>query len=429
MPLPKPPNDQRPVTRFARLTRWVPTPRRVWRWGRARPKAAAFALGMAALLAWVASDHVVTAWTGHRLRYQGHAVSFGQTIDEDLRRWAPLPTDSSLYLTPVGVSFVQRNRNAGTVDEFLDALDRMPGVSHVGFDYVPQGLTAAQAGRAAARHTDRQLLCAEVYFETGALAPFTSRPHWEDVQLPGCRFPEGELGRLAGAKRLELLRVEHATGVAGSLRPLAGHPTLKYVLAEGSDLNDADLAALGDCPSLVAPRLAKTDITDAGLAALNGRALGWGTLAIAGTAVTDAGLEAFGPHPGHGLIDLSGTVVGDAGVATAVWHCPNLTAVLLNRTVVTEEGVAALRPLAERLERLELADTAVTGKGLAALGPCPELYWLDLSGTAVTDADLAAFPERYPSLISLDLHGTAVTDDGRATLREAFPSLMTDWDE
>lgn len=421
-----PPADRRPVTRFARLTGWVPTPRRVWRWATSHPRSAAFLAGVALLLGWCVSDHAVAAWTGHRLRYQGHGVLFGHTVDDDLRRWAPLPRDSTLYLTPVGVNYVQRSRRAGTVDEFLDALDRMPGVSHVGFDYVPQGLTPPQARRAAARHTDRLLLCAETSFEPGALAPFTAKPHWESVQLPGCFLPRGELGRLAGAKRLEFLRVEHASGVAGALVPLAGHPTLKIVVAFGSDLNDADLAALAECPRLVAPRLWKTDITDAGLAALNGRAQGWGGLLIAGTAVTDAGLEAFGPHPGYGIMELDGTLVGDAGVAAAVRHCPDLSDVSLSRTRVTDEGVAALRPLAETLWWLQLANTAVTGAGLAAAGPLPELHSLDLSGTAVTDADLASFPERYPALSSVRLDRTAVTAAGRAALREALPSIQFD---
>ena len=422
MPIPPPADDHRPLTRLSRLTRWVPTPKGVWRWAKARPRATAFLLGVVALLGWAASDHLVAAWTGHRLRYQGHGVTFGHTIDENLRSWAPLPADSSFYLTPVGVNYVRRNHRAGTVDEFLNAVDRMPGVQHVGFDAALR-LTPAQTHRAAARHTDSLLICVDSSFEPGALTPLTSLSQITSAQLPECWLPNGELSPLAGAKKLELLYLENTHGVAGSLAPLAGHPTLKYVMADGSDFNDADLAALARCPRIVGPRLANTNVTDAGLAALNGTAQEWYSLRIADTAVTDAGLEAFGPHPKYLHCDLSGTLVGDAGVAALVRHCPNLEDLFLNRTRVTDDGLTALRPLAEQLKSLQLADAAVTGKGLAALGPCPNLDWLDLSGTAITDADLAAFPERYPNLITLDLHDTSVTPATQGATMRAIASL------
>ncbi|NNJ27040.1 leucine-rich repeat domain-containing protein [Alienimonas chondri] len=417
-----PPDDRRPVTRFARLTRWIPTPPRVWRWWKARPKAAAFLFGIVLLLGWGVSDHVIAAWTGHRLRSQGHGVTFGHTIDEDLRGWAPLPTDSSLYLTPVTVSYAGDADGAGSLDEFLDAVERMPGVSLVHLMNA-RNVTREQAGRAATCNTGPTLILQHCSFQRGGFSPFASLPQLEAVFLTECFLPPGELGGLIAADHLKRLELYGTRGVAGSLASLSGHEELATVDALDSDLNDIDFAALARCPSLESPYLAGTDISDAGLAALNGRVLQWESLLISRTAVTDAGLDAIGSHPAITLVDLRGTSVGDAGVASVTQRCPNLKELWMARTRVTDEGVAALRPVAGRLEWLDLAETAVTGDGLAALGRCPQLKELSLSYTAIEDADLAAFPHRYPKLRMLELINARVTPQGKAALWKALPGL------
>ena len=74
-----------------------------------------------------------------------------------------------------------------------------------------------------------------------------------------------------------------------------------------------------------------------------------------------------------------------------------------------------LAPLGANLRWLDLAGTAVTDAGLAHLPAMPNLVRLHLERTAVTDAGLAGLTG-LASLEYLDLYGTGVSDAGLKTL-------------
>ncbi|MCC7388016.1 MAG: hypothetical protein IT431_04525 [Phycisphaerales bacterium] len=76
---------------------------------------------------------------------------------------------------------------------------------------------------------------------------------------------------------------------------------------------------------------------------------------------------------------------------------------------ITDADLALLEPLKPTLTRLNLAGTAVTDAALAALCQFPRLAELNLSRTAVTDAGVARLTG-HPALRSLNLYSTAVTD-------------------
>lgn len=77
--------------------------------------------------------------------------------------------------------------------------------------------------------------------------------------------------------------------------------------------------------------------------------------------------------------------------------------------------IAALRGLAPQVAWLDLGGTAVTDAGLAIVGQLPHLVRLDLDRTAVTDAGLAHL-ETLTYLESLNLYGTRIGDAGLARL-------------
>jgi len=80
--------------------------------------------------------------------------------------------------------------------------------------------------------------------------------------------------------------------------------------------------------------------------------------------------------------------------------------------------LAKLADLGPNLRWLDLAGTAVTDAGLTNLAPFPNLARLHLERTAVTDAGLSALlPLR--NLEYLNLHSTGVTDEGVALLGKA----------
>ena len=345
----------RPVTRFARLTRWVPTPRRVWRVARRRPRAAAFAVLVLLALGGLIFPHARAAWVGHRLRAGGHEVKFGHYINETARRWAPLPTDSALWKTPVAVYF-NGGGDRRPVAAWLDDLDALPQVRQIGFRNAR--LTVVDARRAAARHRGSYLQLNRCVFEPGALQPFARQSGLTIVSLDGSTLPPGELAFLAGGSTLEGIGVVNAVGVRGQLVPLGGHPTLQWVIADGSSFGDDDLAALATCPALVRLNANRTDVTDAGLAAMRG-APGPFALLLGNARITDAGLAAFGSHPRLGRFDLQNTAVTDAGALSLVENCPNLTSLDLSGTAVTDAALETLAGLS-KLDYLTISDTAVT---------------------------------------------------------------------
>jgi YHS domain-containing protein/uncharacterized membrane protein len=84
-------------------------------------------------------------------------------------------------------------------------------------------------------------------------------------------------------------------------------------------------------------------------------------------------------------------------------------------TNFTDDALARLAPASPNLRWLDLSGTAITDAGLTNLAAMPHLTRLHLSRTRVTDAGL---PNLAPlaELESLSLYGTTVTDDGLANL-------------
>ncbi|NNJ25094.1 leucine-rich repeat domain-containing protein [Alienimonas chondri] len=354
------------LTRYGRPVRWaasrIPTPGRVERWARRHPRVATFGLGLSLTLGAATYPHASAAWNGHVVRYQGHPVQFGQYLDRDLRRIAPLPTDSLFWLTPVAATYQRDAPHSGTVNEFLDRLDGMPHVARVAFNRAT--LSAEQSARAAARHRHATLDLRHCSIAWGGLRPFTSKTNLHRVRLTHCLLPPEELAPLADAAGLISLDLSGSVGVSGGLAALAGHPALSETRAAGSDLNDASFAALVHCPSIASLQLDRTNVTDEGLAMMDGAATGLISLSLAHTNVSDWGVASMGSHPQLSALDLSGTNVTDAGLWSLVQNCPNLDALTLSGTAVSDEGLAALVHL-PKLSALDLSETNVTDAGLA----------------------------------------------------------------
>jgi YHS domain-containing protein/uncharacterized membrane protein len=83
----------------------------------------------------------------------------------------------------------------------------------------------------------------------------------------------------------------------------------------------------------------------------------------------------------------------------------------------TDEHLARLAPIANNLRWLDLGGTAVTDAGLAQVASMPNLTRLYLQQTAVTDAGLPSL-EGLQELNYLNLYGAPITDAGLASLRK-----------
>ena len=109
-------------------------------------------------------------------------------------------------------------------------------------------------------------------------------------------------------------------------------------------------------------------------------------------------------------------------------HVKSLTAVApqlqwldISKTQVTDASAADLAQL-KSLTRLHLENTAVTDAALAGVGQLANLEYLNLYGTKVTDAGLEAL-KGLKNLKKLYVWQTGVTDAGAAKLTAAIPGI------
>ena len=113
---------------------------------------------------------------------------------------------------------------------------------------------------------------------------------------------------------------------------------------------------------------------------------------------------------------LPGPQFGDAELARLAPLAPNLRWLDLAGTSVTDAGLSAVASM-RNLVRLHLEHTAVTDAGLAQLAGLDDLAYLNLYGTAVTDAALPHL-RALPRLRQLYLWQTQVTPEAARAFAE-----------
>ena len=114
---------------------------------------------------------------------------------------------------------------------------------------------------------------------------------------------------------------------------------------------------------------------------------------------------------------IAGTKFGDAALAKLAPLAPNLRWLDLAGTAVTDAALAQLGAM-RNLTRLQLQRTAITDAGLKQLAGLGELESLNLYGTAVTDAALDTL-KRLPKLRQLYLWQSKVTPEAAKAFAEA----------
>ena len=118
---------------------------------------------------------------------------------------------------------------------------------------------------------------------------------------------------------------------------------------------------------------------------------------------------------------MAGAKAGDAQLEALKPLAEQLFWLNLGGTAVTDAGLKQLAGL-KNLRRLHLEKTAVGDDGAAALGGLAELRYLNLYGSKVTDKGLGAIAS-LKKLENLYLWQTSVTDAGAGELQKALPKL------
>lgn len=104
---------------------------------------------------------------------------------------------------------------------------------------------------------------------------------------------------------------------------------------------------------------------------------------------------------------------------------PKLTGLGLAGTGVTDAGLEHVAALAG-LETVTLNDTAITDAGLAKLARCPKLRVLDVRGTRVSAAALAELQTRLPDLkLATDVPAGALSETAKTEQTTAAPPKVS----
>ena len=110
----------------------------------------------------------------------------------------------------------------------------------------------------------------------------------------------------------------------------------------------------------------------------------------------------------------------DKGLEPLVPVAPQLAWLDVSKTQITDAGLAHIGKLTN-LTRLHLEKTGITDAGLPHIAKLEKLEYLNLYGTKVSDAGIANL-KGLKNLKKLFLWQTAVTDKGAADLKSALPN-------
>ena len=255
-------------------------------------------------------------------------------------------------------------------------------------------------------------------------------------------------------REIEYFYVSRASHIPDGFATQIDKTSLQGLVCDDPAFSDADLDRLGKIPNLTRLSLALTSCTGANLentlslkhldvlnlfgsaatddGLLNSGSFSVETVSLDGTGVQgrclrrfaesknirlanskvcDAGLQTPVEFSSLEWLDLSGCAVSGAGLKNLKFptdhlskqnHGPTMTlSIDLSGTLVTDDDLAIVAQW-ENLERLNISNTKINGSGLKHLAKLTWLYKLDLSGTKITQASLETL-RSFPRLGDLDV--------------------------
>jgi hypothetical protein len=148
--------------------------------------------------------------------------------------------------------------------------------------------------------------------------------------------------------------------------------------------------------------------------------LSLGQIQLAGTAITDAGMEHLAKMKTLALVNVEGTKVGDDGLAKLV-TLPQLGDLWINDTQVTDAGLRQLSS-APNIWRLSIGGASVSDASLKHLTGLKKLSSLWVKSSAVSDVGLRTLITA-PILRQVMLYDSQVTQQTIDQLKKTRPNL------
>jgi Leucine-rich repeat (LRR) protein len=226
-------------------------------------------------------------------------------------------------------------------------------------------------------------------------------------------------------------------------------PNLTELRIYGCNISDKGFREVAHCRKLIRLHLKNLNITDAGVAHL-AELTNLHVLEITGSPISDEALQHFAGLNELRRLELRNTQVHGTGltglrreekqhlVDLVLSECPisaagmkeiasiaSLMFLNLSGSTVDDAGVAALPGSLRRLVGIDLSKTMVSDKAIVALSKFSNVQRIDLSGTKVNDAAIRQL--RLPkSECVLRIANIHLSDDTIALLQSKYPQCRID---
>ena len=266
----------------------------------------------------------------------------------------------------------------------------------------------ADAGGVASRDRDGKIVAVDLrgsWVTDSDLGDLARLGSLSRLDLSLTRISDHGLQQLKNARGITDLSLRYAELITDAgLVAVKEWKHLQRLNLRGTKITDTTLQHLSGVTSLESLDIGFVQVTDVGLDALTALP-NLKELAIGGNKLTDVGLQPLRQMPGLISLDLSGAQRTDSGL----WSIS-----------LTEPGLDAVATL-KNLRHLRLNGTGVFARGLEKLSGLVHLERLDLQGCSRIADDAAPVLTAFPELRFVDLTSTAITEKGIAAIRRARP--------
>ncbi len=292
--------------------------------------------------------------------------------------------------------------------------------------------------------------------ETGmaaiSLQPLSGLKLVKFLGLNGSRLSAAELAPVGGISSLESLLVERLDLKSHTLDFLPKLRNLRNLQLAGAKLPPSALTMIAGMSTLNSLDLAGTDVTSETIVALGGikelRMLG-----LDDTSISAEVFENMKPFSALEELRLRGKAVrvGETGIKAILKTCPSLRTLNLTPGDMGATGASLLGEF-KQLTTLRLSDAkALKSHDVSALAKMDKLALLDLSGSSLTDSQVAVIAllkrtlgelylrdirltdacvpavKEMKSLRILAIIGTDISKEKVAELRQALPNCRIDY--
>lgn len=216
----------------------------------------------------------------------------------------------------------------------------------------------------------------------GALVVMKNWKKLKRLNLRGTKVTDLGVAQLVAHPSLEAIDVGFSLFTDNGFEPMTSIPNLKEIAVGGNKLTDVGVNMLRLLPGLTVVDLSGAQRTDSGL---------WSAT------ITDRGLETLGQLRNLRRLNLRASKITDAGMG----NLSTLAALTEADFGQTNLSAAGLQPLAglSRMEKLVLYKCArVNDDAVGTLAQMKSLKWLDVEGTAITEAGAAKLQSAMPEL-------------------------------